>query len=371
MIAKLRVRLEITPTPTLGNRTLGMPREPLPRMVQMQHVVTLQAKSREPPRHLGLLPLLGTVAPRHAHDLRADHASRQMPSAVGAAHTRVDARRQQRVAVRVGRRRRRRGMLVRQGRLGVAVDAAQRDLAGGWLEGRYAVALGAFGGLDLEFGAMVVHLVSLEVGAVGVAPGSAADVVDVPRVADRHDEDGGLYVVELLDVAGEDVDHGVRYAGQDYALDVAGLDGADDLILEPVGELVVREVQDCNEGAISQGEGLLVCDGGPVSGGNKGGHGLEIGVCPRSNVLVDVKLFLCQPLVTPAHELEGQGYEKELRVGAAGPLQDLDGELGVAPEESSGCGHGISLCRIFGIDLGFRAVRVVVMYVAPAADLKA
>ncbi len=98
MVVQLGIRSEIAPAATLGNRTLDVPREPLPRMVEMQHMLAPQAKRREAARHLGLLLLLGLVGARHAHDLEADDAAGEMSSAVGAAYTRVNARRQQRVA---------------------------------------------------------------------------------------------------------------------------------------------------------------------------------------------------------------------------------------------------------------------------------
>ena len=75
---------------------------------------------------------------------------------------------------------------------------------------------------------------TLEVGAVGVSPGAAADVVDVAWVADGEDEGCGLVVLEFLDVPRKDVDKGVCDASEDYAFDVAVLYGQRDLFVQPV-----------------------------------------------------------------------------------------------------------------------------------------
>ena len=47
-VIQLRVRPEVTPTPALGDRTLVVPRKPLPRVVQVQDMFTLQTEGREP-----------------------------------------------------------------------------------------------------------------------------------------------------------------------------------------------------------------------------------------------------------------------------------------------------------------------------------
>lgn len=206
MVVELRVRLEITPTPALGHGTLDVPREPLPRVIQVLDVVAPQAERGEPPRQLGLLPLLRPVRARDADDLEADDAPGEVPPAVGAADARVDAGGQERVPALAGGRRRRGAGVVRcQGGPGIAVDAPEGDLAAGGLQGGNPVSLGALGGLDLELGPLEEELVSLEVRAVRVSPGPAADIVDIPRVADGENENSGLHVVELFDVARKDV----------------------------------------------------------------------------------------------------------------------------------------------------------------------
>lgn len=132
-----------------------------------------------------------------------------------------------------------RGRRPQQRRFGVAVDAAQRDLARRGFDFRPAaaviLALASLGRLHLELGALVKCLVALQVRPVGVAPGRAAVVVDVARRAKRHDERRGLHVVELGHVGGQDIDHLLRDARQHDALDVALVDGLGDLGGEPGG----------------------------------------------------------------------------------------------------------------------------------------
>lgn len=242
-----------------------MPRKPLPRVIEMQHMLTPKTERGEPPSRLGLLLLLGPVRARHADNLEAHDAPGQVTTAVGAAYTGVDARQMHQVLIlsvgRHGQRRGRSGMVVvleRGG--GVAVDAAEGDLSGRGLDGRDAVSLGSLGRLDFELCALEEELVALEVRPVGVSPGTASDVVDVARVAYGQDERGRLHVVELLHVPGKDVHHGVRDAGQDNALDVALLDSPRDLLLQPVRELIVGEVANRDKGTIDHGQGVLIRD---------------------------------------------------------------------------------------------------------------
>lgn len=49
-LINLWIRSKITTTSTFRHRTLVMPREPLPRMIQMQHMLTFQTKRWEPHR---------------------------------------------------------------------------------------------------------------------------------------------------------------------------------------------------------------------------------------------------------------------------------------------------------------------------------
>lgn len=90
MVIQLGIRPEITMAPTLGHRTLDVAGKPLPRMVEMQHVLAPQAERREAARHLGFLLLLGLVGARHADDLETDDAAREVAAAVGAADACVD-----------------------------------------------------------------------------------------------------------------------------------------------------------------------------------------------------------------------------------------------------------------------------------------
>jgi hypothetical protein len=62
--------------------------------------------------------------------------------------------------------------------------------------------------------------VPLEKVLVGFAPSIATDIVNVPRVAERHDEDWGLVVREFLNILRQNIRHVVSDAGQDNPLDV-------------------------------------------------------------------------------------------------------------------------------------------------------
>lgn len=222
VVVQLRVRPEIAAAAALGHGTLGMPCEPLPGVVQVKHMLATETECWEATGHSGLLLLLGFVGAWYADDLETNDAARQMAAAVGTAHTGVDAGREERVP-RLERRRRRgvRGVLPGKGCLGVTVDAAQGNLARGRLNGRNSIAFRVFGRFDLEFRALEEELVTLEVSAVGISPGAAADVVHVARVADGENQRRRLDIMELLNVAGEYIDHGVADASQDDAFQVA------------------------------------------------------------------------------------------------------------------------------------------------------
>lgn len=143
--------------------------------------------------------------------------------------------------------------MIGERRAGVAVDAAEGDLARRGLERRDAITLGAFCGLDFELGALKEEAMALKIGTVRVAPRPAADVVNVSRGTDGHDQRGGLEVVELFDIASKDVHHGVGDAGKADALDISLLHGARDLFVEPGSELVVCEVAKRNIGSVGKG----------------------------------------------------------------------------------------------------------------------
>lgn len=262
-------------------------------------------------------------------------------------------------------------MMVRERGLGVAKDAAEGNLAIGRLEHGVSVALGALGGLDLELGALEEEAVALQQRAVGVAPGAAANVVNVPRVADGQGEDGGLVVVELFDVARKNVDQVVRDARQDDALHVAALDGEGDLLVEPFGELVVVEVAHGDVGAVGEREGALVGDERPVARRDEGGDGAQVGVCLGGDGVVKVELLLGELLVAAVDELQREGDEEEFWVGGAGRLEDVNGVCGVASEHGPARGHGVHWRRDVGVWLKVDRVGVVGLVVAPAADLEA
>lgn len=229
-----------------------MPRKPLSCVIQMQYVLAPKAKRREPARHTSLLLFFGPIRARHANDLVAEDAPREVSSAVGTAHARVDARCEHGIARLHGRRGHQgsRTVVVGERRAGIAVDAAQGDLARRGLQRGDSIALGALRGLDLELCSLEEEAVALQIGAVGVAPCSAADIVNVSRSTDGHDQRGGLEVVELFDIACEDVNHGICDAGQADGLDVSLFHSARDLFAEPCGELVVRKVTERNIGSI-------------------------------------------------------------------------------------------------------------------------
>lgn len=99
-----------------------------------------------------------------------------------------------------------RGGRSQEGSLGIAVDAAQGDLSRRRLDlgppVAVVLALAALGRLHLELGPLVESFVALQVRPVRVPPGGAAVVVYVPRRRKRHDQRGGLHVVEFGDIRG-------------------------------------------------------------------------------------------------------------------------------------------------------------------------
>lgn len=331
VIVELWIRPKVAFAPALGHGALDVPRKPLPRVVQVQDVLAAHAKRREAAGHLGLVLFLGAVRARHADDLEADDAPRQVPAAVGAADAGVDARREQRVARLHARRRGGGGgggdggdgpaagaaaaMMVRVVVVGergfrVAVDAAQGDLPRQRLNERVgAVALGALGGLDLELGALEEEAVALKQSAVGVAPGAAAKVVNVLWVAEREHEDRGLVVVELFYILGKDVNQVVRDARQDDPLDVALLHGQGDLVREPARQLVVVKVAHGDVRAVREGQGALVGNEGPVAGGDEGRDGAQVGVRLGGDRVVKVELLLGKLLVAAVDELQRERDE--------------------------------------------------------------
>lgn len=241
-----------------------------------------------------------------------------------------------------------------QGRLGVAVDAAQGDLARGRLDfgpaAPIVLALAPLGRLDLELGALVKRLVALQVRPVGVAPGRAAVVVHVARRAKRHDERRRLHVVELGHVGGQDVDQLVRDARQHDTLDVTHANGLGDLVGEPGREVVVVKVAHGDKGAVAQGQGPLACDEGPVARRDEGRDGAQVRVGLGGDDFVKVEWLLllfiivvvrrCTPsafaFAASACELEREGDEEELWVGFAAFFEDPHGFLRIAPEQGEG-----------------------------------
>lgn len=123
--------------------------------------------------------------------------------------------------------------MVGKRRAGVAVDATESDLARRGFQRGDSIAFGTLRGLDLELCSLEEEAVALEIGAVSVAPGSAADIVNVSRSADRHDQRGSLEVVELFDIARKDVNHGICDAGKADGFDISLFHSAGDLFAEP------------------------------------------------------------------------------------------------------------------------------------------
>lgn len=143
-------------------------------------------------------------------------------------------------------------MVVGERRAGIAVDAAESDLARRGLQRGDSIALRALRGLDLELCSLEEEAVALEIGAVSVAPCSAANIINVSRSADGHDQRGSLEVVELFDVACKDVNHGICDASKADGLDISLFHSAGDLFAEPCGELVVCEVAERNVGSVCE-----------------------------------------------------------------------------------------------------------------------
>lgn len=92
MIVQLWIRPETAAAATFRYRTLGVPGKPLPGVIQVQYVLASEAESWKPARHASLLPFFRPIRPRHADHLVTENAPREVPPAVGAAHTRIDAR---------------------------------------------------------------------------------------------------------------------------------------------------------------------------------------------------------------------------------------------------------------------------------------
>jgi len=143
-------------------------------------------------------------------------------------------------------------VVVGERRAGVAVDAAEGDLARRRLQRGDSIALGALRGLDFELCSLEEEAVALEIGAVSVAPCTAANIVNVSWGANGHDQRGSLEVVEFFDIACKDVNHGISDTGKADGLDISLLHSARDLFAKPCGELVVREVTERNIGSIGE-----------------------------------------------------------------------------------------------------------------------
>ena len=97
MIVQLRISPKVTLTPALGDGALLMPREPLPRVVQVEDMLALETKGRESPRRpfpapFSSFPIANSLAVliRQPHNLETNRAPRQVPLAVGTAYPRRD-----------------------------------------------------------------------------------------------------------------------------------------------------------------------------------------------------------------------------------------------------------------------------------------
>lgn len=91
---------------------------------------------------------------------------------------------------------------------------------------------------------------ALEIGAVCIAPCSAADVINVSRSADGHDERGGLEIVELFYIASKDVHHGVGDASETDGFNISLPHSAGDLLVQPCSKLVISEVAKRNVSSV-------------------------------------------------------------------------------------------------------------------------
>lgn len=249
-----------------------MSRKPFPGVIQVQHMLATKTKCRKPARHARLLPLLGPIRPWHTNHLVTENTARQMSPAVGTADARVDAGREHGVARLHGGRRHngRCVMMIGERSTGIAVDATEGDLARRRLERRNTVTLGALGGLNLELCPLEEEAMALKIGAICIAPCSAADVVNVSRSADGHDERGGLKIVKLFYIAGKDVHHGVGDASQTDSFNVSLPHSACDLLIQPGSKLVISEVAKRNISSVCKGQGRLVGYDGPVTSSYQG-----------------------------------------------------------------------------------------------------
>lgn len=108
MISQLWVRPEVAAAAALGNRTLDMTCEPLPGVVEVQHMLAAETECRELGRRgpgicsvvrcrditaTRTRPTTGAkgVGAWHAHHLKTHDAPRQVAAAHGTRRTRVDA----------------------------------------------------------------------------------------------------------------------------------------------------------------------------------------------------------------------------------------------------------------------------------------
>lgn len=79
-----------------------------------------------------------------------------------------------------------------------------------------------------------------------------------------------MHVLVFLNIAGEDVHEVFGDACENDAFNVTVLDGKGHVISEPLGELLVIKVANGNDNPVSERQGALVCDGGPVASGDEG-----------------------------------------------------------------------------------------------------
>src|SRR6478735_1803032 len=91
-ITQFRVRPKVTSTSAFRYRALNVSGKPLAGVVQMQNVFAAETKRRKLTSHLRLALFFWLVGTRDAHNLETDYTTREVSTAVGTTHTRIDAR---------------------------------------------------------------------------------------------------------------------------------------------------------------------------------------------------------------------------------------------------------------------------------------
>lgn len=155
-----------------------------------------------------------------------------------------------------------------------AVVAAKADLLARRFEQLASVpGHGELTGCDVESRAVELQLPGVHLPAVGLAPifklGFASVVVDKSGDGVTHCKDGGLDVLELLDVGLEEINGRMAESREDDSFDVAMADGFGRELFEVHSQVIVREPAQSDFNAILERQSGLLDDGIPVSFANK------------------------------------------------------------------------------------------------------